>query len=192
MMGDMPLCPGRRYPDDVPVLTHGDVTLRALTADDLDEVVVQCRDPGTLRWTTVPEDYDRAQAEDYLRDVVAPGWRAGTELGFAIEATHPDGARRFAGKVDLRDRGDRRAEIAFVVHPAVRGRGVATAACRLALEYGFEHLGLQSVIWWAVAGNEGSRRVAERLGFTVTGTLPRWLVARGEYRDAWVGTLPRP
>jgi RimJ/RimL family protein N-acetyltransferase len=38
-------------------------------------------------------------------------------------------------------------------------------------------------------GNEGSRRVAQKLGFTMEGTCRARLLHRGERVDAWVGGL---
>ena len=42
------------YPDGVPRLTDGTVTLRAMTEADLPASVEQSVDPETVRWTTVP------------------------------------------------------------------------------------------------------------------------------------------
>jgi RimJ/RimL family protein N-acetyltransferase len=71
-----------------------------------------------------------------------------------------------------------------------------TTAVGLLLDWGFDALDLETVIWLANVGNEGSRRVAAKSGFTFGGTLHRWLPHRGEYVDAWVATLhrgdPRP
>ncbi len=119
------------------------------------------------------------------------GWVTGSELGFAIETTHPDGERRFSGTVSLRDEGAGRAELAFGAHPAIRGRGVMTTAVTLLLDWAFATRDLQTVIWWANRGNVGSRRVAWKAGFTFGGTVRRWLDHRGEYPDAWVATLHR-
>ncbi len=177
------------FPDDVPTLADGDVTLRAHRLDDADACVEQCVDPVSVRWTTVPYGYDHAMAVDWLTNVVPSGWESGAERSFAIESTHPDGRRRFSGSVSLRDAQDRRAEIAFGAHPAVRGRGVMTAAVNLILDYGFDQLGLETVIWLSNVGNVGSRRVAWKTGFRFGGVLPRWLSHRGENLDAWVATL---
>ena len=46
-------------------------------------------------------------------------------------------------------------------------------------------------MWRAYVGNWPSRRLAWRLGFRLEGTLRRYLLQRGERRDAWVGTLLR-
>ncbi|MFY0409125.1 GNAT family N-acetyltransferase [Solicola sp. PLA-1-18] len=183
--------PPRRFPDDVPTLTRGDVTLRAHRLEDADAVVEQCTDPDSVRWTTVPLGYDRAMALDWIGDGVGSGWRDGTEHLFAIEATHPDGVRRFSGSLSLRDEGDGRAEVAFGLHPAVRGQGVMATALDLLLAHGFDDLDLQTVVWWAEVGNAASRKVAWRAGFTFGGMMRRWLVHRGSMVDAWVATLHR-
>ena len=114
-----------------PTLTDGTVTLRAHRDDDLDAIVEQCQDPASVRWTTVPTPYARADAERFVREVMPGGWADG-RWGFAVEAEG-----RYAGTVELRDEGDGRAEIAFGSHPWVRGTGAMERACRLVLDWGF-------------------------------------------------------
>jgi RimJ/RimL family protein N-acetyltransferase len=178
-----------RFPDDVPVLSSDDVTLRAHRPDDAAGVVEQCIDPVSVRWTTVPRGYTRSMADAYVTEHAAEAWESGRARSFAIEATHPDGIRRFSGSLSLRDEGDNRAELAFGAHPAVRGRGVTTRAVGLLLDYGFEQCGVETVIWYAERGNYASRRIAWKTGFTFGGTLRRWLPHGGEYVDGWSATL---
>jgi RimJ/RimL family protein N-acetyltransferase len=177
------------FPDDVPVLASGDVTLRAHRLDDVPAIVEQCTDPLSVRWTTVPLDYTAELATDWVTVRVPATWQGESERLFAIECTHPDGTRRFAGSLSLRDEGDQRAEIAFGAHPAVRGRGVMTTAVGLLLDYGFNECGIETVVWYAEVGNLASRRVAWKAGFTFAGTLRRWLPHRGAYVDGWAATL---
>lgn len=180
-----------RFPDDVPTLSHGDVTLRAHRIEDAEAAVEQSVDPTSIRWTTVPLDYGIANARDFVGAIMPRGWETGSEFGFAIETTHPNGERRYSGTLSLRDEGKRRAELAFGAHPAVRGRGVMTTAVGLLLDWGFEARDLETVIWLANRGNVASRKVAWRTGFTFGGTVRRWLDHRGEYPDAWVASLHR-
>lgn len=182
---------GMRFPDDVPELTSGDLTLRAHRLEDADAVVEQCVDAVSLQWTTVPVGYTRAMAVDWVTTSVPQSWESGSERVFALETTHPDGRRRFSGSLSLRDEGSRRAELAFGAHPAVRGRGVMTRAVNLLLDYGFSDWRLETVIWRANVGNFASRRVAWKTGFTFGGMIPRWLPQRGEYLDGWEATLHR-
>jgi RimJ/RimL family protein N-acetyltransferase len=180
-----------RFPDDVPTLTDGEVTLRPHRIEDAPGVVEQCIDPDSVRWTTVPLGYTSDDAKRFLTDAVPGGWERESEFAFAIETAHPDGQRRFSGTVSLRDEGPRRAEIAFGAHPAVRGRGVMTTAVQLLLDWGFKYRDLETVSWLANVGNAASRRVAWKAGFTFAGTVRRWLNHRGEYLDGWIATLHR-
>ncbi len=174
-------------PTTAPRLTDGVVTLRAHTEADLDRIVEQCVDPVSIAWTTVPVPYDRSMAEEFALQVLPGGWAEGSEWAFAVEVEG-----RYAGTVSLRDEGPGRAEVAYGSHPDVRGTGTLERALRLLLDWGFEELGLQTVVWRAFTGNWASRKLAWRLGFRVEGTLRRYLPQRGdERRDAWVGTLLR-
>ena len=150
-----------RFPDDVPVLTDGMVTLRAHSPADVDAVFEQCTDPVSQRWTTVPVPYTRDDAQQFVGEAVPAGWSE-SHWAFAVEAVDeladPGGQPRFCGTVELRDEGNRRAEIAFGAHPWARGRGIVEAALRLLLDWGFHEQRLRTVIWWANAGNWASRR----------------------------------
>lgn len=177
------------FPQDVPVLSDGTVTLRAHQEADIEGAYEQCVDPLSQRWTTVPVPYSLDDARRFVTEVVPVGWRDDSEWAFAIETKGDEGAPRFAGTVSLRNEGERRAEVAYGSHPGGRGRGTMTRALNLLLDWGFEEKRLRTVIWWANTGNWSSRRVAWRLGFSFDGTVRQWLPQRGELLDAWVGEL---
>lgn len=191
----------RPFPDAVPVLVNpaSGVRLRAHTAADVPRMVEQCRDPESIRWTTIPVPeggYTEADARTYL-DAVAARWRDGTQLTWAVEERDAPGV--YGGSIDLRVQGDGMAEVGFVLHPALRGRRVMTAALRLVRDHAFDVAGLEAVRWRAAVGNWASRRVASAAGWPCEGQVRRLLLHRGVWLDGWVGTLlasdpraPRP
>lgn len=177
------------FPHDVPTLTDGEVTIRAHHLSDVDEMVVQCRDPESVRWTTVPTPFERANAVDYITKIVPGGWLARKDLGFAIESVHADGKRKFSGSISLRPMDDGIAEIAFGLHPGARGNGVCSRAVKLILDWGFQQEGLRMVVWYAYVRNWASWRVAWANGFSFDGKVAKYLTQRGEHLDAWCGSL---
>lgn len=172
-------------PTQAPTLTDGTVTLRAHRADDVQRIWEQSQDPESIRWTTVPVPYSRADAEDFV-GYHGAAWLAGAEWSFAVEY-----AGRYCGTVSLRNENRERAELAFGSHPDARGTGVMERAVRLLLAWGFDELGLETISWWANAGNWASRKLAWKVGFQLGGTVRGYLPHRGEMVDGWVGTLLR-
>ncbi|MGZ5400924.1 MAG: GNAT family N-acetyltransferase [Nocardioides sp.] len=172
------------FPEEVPTLTDGVVTLRAHTASDVPRIVEQCNDADSLAWTTVPSPYGESDAVEFVGTVVPRGWTEDSAYLFAIELTG-----RFAGTIDLRIRGGGEAEIGFGLHPDARGQRVMRRALGLLLDWGFEHAGVVVVQWRAFAGNWTSRRTAWALGFSFGATIPQLLPHREERRDAWTGWI---
>ena len=168
----------------IPTLTDGVVRLRRPNDDDIEGSWEQCQDPLSQVWTTVPIPYSHADARDFMLGFVPGAWDSDAEWGFVVEAEG-----RYAGHVALRNKGDRRGEIAYGSHPRVRGTGHMERALRLLLDWGFGEKDLATVIWLANVGNWASRRLAWKVGFSFEGTLRQWLPHRGELRDAWAGTL---
>ncbi|GAA4681025.1 GNAT family N-acetyltransferase [Phytohabitans rumicis] len=166
-----------------------DGILRAPDERDIDAMVAACRDPETVRWTTVPNPYERRHAEDFALRVTAAKWARGDGVVYAITDPHD----AWVGSIDLSlaPTDPYAGEVGFLVAPESRGRGYAVAALRALAEWGFDELGLARIVWKAHVGNVASRRVAEKAGFTIEGTLRGDLNHRGERKDAWVGGLTR-
>ena len=167
----------------VPVLRGELVTLRPHTQGDLDGVYERCIDPTTRRFTTIPLEYSREMAQEYLAGLFEP---AAERISWAIEV---DG--RYAGSIDLRampvDAGA--GDLGYVTHPAFRGRGVMSEAIGLAVGHAFDALGWQLVRWQAHAGNWGSAKAVWRAGFPVPTFVPDLLVERGRVVDGWISTI---
>jgi RimJ/RimL family protein N-acetyltransferase len=167
----------------VPVLAGSVVTLRRHSESDLEPILERCLDPLTQRFTTIPLEYTREMAMEYLAGLLVP---SAALASWAIEV---DG--RYAGTIDLRalpvDAGA--GDLGFVTHQAFRGRGVMSEAVRLVVTHAFDTLGWQVVRWEAHAGNWGSAKTVWRAGFPVPVFVPDLLLERGRIVDGWISSL---
>jgi RimJ/RimL family protein N-acetyltransferase len=175
-----------RFPEDVPVLTDGVVTLRPHTVDDVEPAYRICQDPVMQEWTTIPAPYLHEHAVNFLTEIVPNGWRTNTMWAWAIEYEG-----RYAGTIDLGDGEGGVGEVGFAVSPEVRGNGVMTRALKLAVRHAFDGLGWERVIWRAFVGNYASRRVAWKAGFRGLVTIPGGGRQRGGRKDEWVASVAR-
>ncbi|WP_147068033.1 GNAT family N-acetyltransferase [Terrabacter aerolatus] len=161
----------------VVILSDGVVTLRAHSVDDADAIVEQSSDPASLRWTTVPRPYSRADALGWIERNSAAWAEPGGTRSWAIEWTDGTGAARYGGTIDLRPgAAPSTGELGFGLHPDARGRGLMSRAVRLVVGHAFSTpvwgAPVGRIHWRAVVGNWGSRRAAWAAGFTFHGTIP--------------------
>ena len=152
----------------IPELITEKFTLRPLREADLDELVQICTDPETVRWTTIPLNYTRDDAQTFLTFTQRAA-AAGRELTWAI-----DDSGVLAGAISLRlpegsaNAPGTYADLGFYTAAQMRGRGIMTDAVRTVLGFGFDPLGLglDTIGWAALVGNAASERVAVKAGFT--------------------------
>lgn len=71
------------------------------------------------------------------------------------------------------------------------GKGYGTEASQLRAWYSFEVLGLRMLKSGFFAGNEGSRRMQEKVGYVVAGVFPEEIWKEGRYVDHVVTYLSR-
>jgi RimJ/RimL family protein N-acetyltransferase len=125
-------------------------------------------DPDAVRFTRVPEPVPPGFAADWLSR-----YRAGqpdeTRTGFAIEDA--DGAFLGLALAPEIDREACEIELGYMVHPAARGRGVATRALELLTRWAFDDLGALRAYLIINHDNVGSLRVAARGGYVHEGLL---------------------
>ncbi len=144
-------------------LSDGRVTLRTFELSDVADVTAACQDREISRWTdAIPWPYDEEDARAWICD--HPGlWERGEIAPFAIVGA-VDG--RFLGSVSLGFPEELRPVGGYWVAPWGRNQGVATAALRLVVQWGFGSLGLQSIGLATMVGNVASERVAGKAGFS--------------------------
>jgi ribosomal-protein-serine acetyltransferase len=95
---------------------------------------------------------------------------AGSYFAFALEDAR-SGA--MAGFVDIKniDRSIPKAELGAFMDAAYEGQGVATQALEAIVRHGFDELGFDKLLLRTHESNTGSRRVAEKNGFVLEGTI---------------------
>ena len=81
------------------------------------------------------------------------------------------------------------AEVGVLIASVARGRGIVTRVVAAMLDWAFTERGVHRVEWKCAPGNEPSRRMAQRLGFTHEGTLREAFPVREERQDLEVWAL---
>lgn len=167
-------------------LADDHLVLRTPDLDDVEVITAACQDPLIQHWTTIPSPYTALDAIFYVNQVARDGWAQGTAATWLV-TDRSDGT--LLGSCGLHNIADGMAELGYWTAAHARGRGVTTGAARLVCAWGFAELGLARIEWQAHLGNDASRRVAERLGFTIEGVTRQRMVQRGVRRDGWIGAL---
>ncbi|WAP52956.1 GNAT family N-acetyltransferase [Arthrobacter sp. ATA002] len=168
-------------PFAIPLLSDGPLTLRPHRASDVVPVYARSVDPLTREWTTIPLEYTKSMAADYVAAISSEQEEA---VSWALDC---DGA--YAGSLDLRFQGANSGNLGFVTAPAYRGRGLMSRAVALAVAHAFDDLGWDVVTWTANAGNTASYKTVWRSGFPPPIAVPHLLAHRGKMVEGWISSL---
>ncbi len=165
--------------------TDGVVRIRRHRRDDVDAVYEAAYESiaEVGRWLPwCHHDYRREETAEWIAGRIA-AWDLGEAYEFVIEEV---GSGRVLGGVGVNNinPGHRSANLGYWVRTSAAGRGVATAAARLAARFALQEVGLSRVYILADVENLPSQRVAEKAGALREGVLRNALVLRGEPRDA--------
>ena len=83
------------------------------------------------------------------------------------------------------------ADIGYWLGVPYWNQGYMTDAVRLICYLSFKYLEVVRIYATVMVGNIGSRRVLEKNGFSLDGTLRSHVIKRGEWRDEWFLSLLR-
>ena len=140
------------------------------------------RDPEVLRFTRVP-DPPPADFVDTWLGRYEEGRRDGTREAFAIEDPADGRFLGIAVAPSIR-RDERTAELGYVIHPAARGRGIATVALERLTAWAFRDLDAVRLELLISTENPASKRVAEHNGYHYEGTMRSLFVVPGRWEDS--------
>lgn len=76
------------------------------------------------------------------------------------------------------------AEFAIMIDPSQQGKGFATDATRLIVEYGFNQLNLHKLFLYVDKINEKAVHIYQKVGFQIEGELKKHFFVNGSYHDA--------
>jgi RimJ/RimL family protein N-acetyltransferase len=135
--------------------------LRAFRNEDLDAYAPMCADPEVMRYLGTGVTLSRGEAWRSMAGFLGH-W---TLRGYGMWALEEKATGTLVGRAGfLNPEGWPGFELGWTLGRAHWGRGYATEAARRALDYAFRELDQPRVISLIRPANEGSKRVAERLG----------------------------
>jgi RimJ/RimL family protein N-acetyltransferase len=99
---------------------------------------------------------------------------------------------RLIGNIDIRpDENNFRGDIGIWIGKIYQGKGYGAQAVRQILEYGFKTLGMTKIEACIYVGNWTSRRIFEKNGFILEGTIRKAVIKRGQPVDEWILGITR-
>ncbi|MDX6424766.1 MAG: hypothetical protein QOD52_171 [Gaiellaceae bacterium] len=163
-----------RYPD--PPLTGSGFVLRPYGLQDVEADLAAVEHPSSARWLNSHSTGDPAGELSSLEAELA------ADRMLVLTIADPDDDR-YLGAIVLMRREAETGELAYVVAPEARGRGLAPRALRVLGEWAFAELGMQRLQLRIEPENEVSHAVALRAGYEREGTLRSAFVVRGRRAD---------
>lgn len=170
--------------DRFPQLEMERFRLRQLGPDDAEAVFAYLSDAEVMKYRTVGTMTTLEAAREWIKKKETE-FEEGRIIRWAIARKEDD---RLIGTVLYHhiETLHRRAEIGYDLAREYWGQGVVTEVLRKVIEFGFESMELNRLEAQLVSTNIGSRRVLEKNGFAVEGTLKQYWVKDGEFWDALV------
>jgi RimJ/RimL family protein N-acetyltransferase len=164
-------------------LTGPRLTLREMRVADAPALTALINHPKVFRMLL---DSEPATEEIFVRRIGELRKQAQEQdprLFFNLTFT-VDGAIVGNGGLNVHSMTHRRAEIGYAVHHDWWGRGVATEAARLLIEFGFRTLGMHRIEATTRPDNAASGRVLEKAGLRYEGRIRENVLLRGVWRDS--------
>lgn len=172
------------------------IHLRALEPTDLNQLYRWENDSSiwSVSGTLVP--FSKFVLEEFVTQVHQDIYtnkqlRLMIDLKYFDEADE-DETSRSIGCVDLFefDPKNKRAGVGILIaDKADRGRGYATEALHLIVDYGFEILDLHQIYSNVRVENESSVALFKKVGFEVTGLKQDWIYEQGKFYDEYTMQL---
>jgi RimJ/RimL family protein N-acetyltransferase len=160
------------------------LTLRLMTRDDIDDMLVIFSDPRVMASFGVPP-FDRTRVERWVSGNLAHQEKFGYG-NFAVVHRSDGCLIGDCGLEHMDVHGRSEVEIGYDFRSDYWGRGFATEAASAVRDFAFGALGLDRVISTIRPENVASRRVAEKIGMVLERETPRedriyevWAATRG-------------
>lgn len=172
-----------------PTLETERLRLRPFTDADADDLFALQSDADVLRYWDSPPWTDRTAVARFMavcQQMADDGSGARVAIERASDQTFIGWCTFNSWNPEFRS-----ASLGYCLNAAAWGRGYATEAARVLLQWAFDTLDLNRVQSETDTRNVASARVLEKLGFVLEGTLREDCIVNGDVSDTWVYGLLR-
>jgi len=157
------------------------LSLRDFTTEDLDATLALVGDDRVTHHLSF-DSKDRAGAEKYLADAIARA-RLDVRPDYYLAVTETNGGA-LVGFARLGLVGVKAADLGYAIRADRWGRGYATEASQMIIDFGFRDLGLHRIAAACGPENLASHRVITHLGMTLEGRIRHHVFTNGLWRDS--------
>jgi len=168
------------------MLQKDNIVLRAPELSDIDFLYLLENDHRLWHLSNTLIPFSRFDLEQYILQSEKEIFAAG-QARFMIDKM--DGKKRkIVGSIDLFavEAKHRRAGIGIIVVEDERGKGIASVALDILIDYAFSVLNLHQLYCNIEAGNEKSLQLFETKGFLRVGKKQDWNMRNGEWVDEFL------
>lgn len=162
------------------VITGPRLTLREFQAKDLDASMAVVGDPEVTRTLSFDARSRTDQAERLTQDIARAQAEPRPDYYLAIA----NSADVLVGFIRIGLGRDNSGELGYAVRREDWGKGYATEAATLMLDFGFETLHLHRIQAACGPDNHASQRLLARLAFTPEGRIRDHVLTNGAWRDS--------
>jgi diamine N-acetyltransferase len=166
------------------MLSNETIRLRALEPEDLDLLYEWENDASNWKAGSTLSPYSRYVLKEYIANSHLNIYEL-KQLRLMIE--HRESGKG-VGLIDLYDFDalNRKAGVGILVDKSHQGKGLATGALNVLVDYAFSFLKLHQLYAHVPVTNEPSKALFQRCGFTVSGVLSDWTSMEGGFVDVSV------
>jgi RimJ/RimL family protein N-acetyltransferase len=152
------------------VLSDGAVVLAPLTQDDAADWLAG-EDEELVRWFELGRSSQLSDARLFIAERIESWRNMGDRRHWGIRLVD---SPILAGAVEVRQLAHSEVNLAYLVFPPFRNRGIARRASLLALRYAAEQMGARTAVIRTLPGNERSLKLATSLGAVPSGEEPSY------------------
>lgn len=168
------------WPSEVPIIQHGQFTLRPLSEADIDAVYQSCQDPLIPKFTTVPADYTIELAQGFVRDKTPQLFEEHKAIHWVLtvkKVVSPNAIvvndETFIGPFSIHaiEEHNHIGEIGYWLNKDVRGHGYGAIGCQMVTKYAFETIGFRRLAGIVDNDNQASKKVLLGAGYAHEGLM---------------------
>jgi diamine N-acetyltransferase len=169
------------------------VNIRALEPEDVEVLYQWENDSRIWHLSNTITPLSRFTLEQYVLNA-GQDLYATRQMRLMIDLVKPENGVKTIGSIDLFDfePAHRRAGVGILVHEIFRGKGFASEALSLLIDYAFDTLHLHQLFCHISTDNPESIRLFESKGFKYIGIRKEWNLVRNQWQDESMFQLINP